>query len=245
MAGPESFGRLNSIGTINNLVSQGIAFFTFSGVPTSGVTFAGKAGKGSICIDITTGTWYFNAGTKASPIWTAIGSGGGGGLSSSSVLITNAQILTLPTTPVQVVAAPGAGKYLVPIMGVIEKDWVLGIGSYGNITDSSLNQGSTDFVITYGDNDFNAFRPLPIPTLAFGGLRMVINCAPVQFISDPVVVTDQLFAQGYDFGGGTPIENKAFKLASDNAGGNFTGGDAGNKFVVTVYYQTRTFGSLT
>ncbi len=47
----------------------------FNGTPVNGVvhtgTGAGWADRGSTGVDKTTGTWYSNTGTKASPIWTA------------------------------------------------------------------------------------------------------------------------------------------------------------------------------
>lgn len=49
----------------------GIRVFTNAGVPSDGAsgTGAGKAAKGSLCIDSTGGAWYRNSGTKASPTW--------------------------------------------------------------------------------------------------------------------------------------------------------------------------------
>lgn len=46
------------------------------GVPVDGVsgTGAGWADKGSTAVDATTGKWYANTGTKASPTWTIFGS---------------------------------------------------------------------------------------------------------------------------------------------------------------------------
>lgn len=49
------------------------ALLTNAGAPTDGVTYAGIAGKGTILSDMTTGIIYSNTGTKASPIWTKIG----------------------------------------------------------------------------------------------------------------------------------------------------------------------------
>lgn len=91
MAGPQQFGQLNIWGMLANLVRNfAIGVFTFSGTPTDGAsgTFVGKAGIGSVLIDTTTGLFYINQGTKASPIWqefgfpVAAGTGGltGGGL---------------------------------------------------------------------------------------------------------------------------------------------------------------------
>lgn len=53
-----------------------IWLFSANGVPQAGTsgTGAGWAGIGSLCVDSTTGKWYTNTGTKASPTWTVVGS---------------------------------------------------------------------------------------------------------------------------------------------------------------------------
>lgn len=47
----------------------------FNGAPVNGIvgtgTAAGWADKGSTGVDKTSGLWYSNTGTKASPVWTA------------------------------------------------------------------------------------------------------------------------------------------------------------------------------
>ena len=50
--------------------------FSNAGAPTNGTsgTKAGRAGKGSLCIDRTNGKLYINTGTLASPTWTVVGS---------------------------------------------------------------------------------------------------------------------------------------------------------------------------
>ena len=55
------------------MLKFGTLIFTNAGVPTDGTsgTKAGKAGKGSLCIDTSAGALYQNTGTKASPTWTA------------------------------------------------------------------------------------------------------------------------------------------------------------------------------
>jgi hypothetical protein len=50
-------------------VSNDVVFLTGAGVPTNGVTGAGFAGIGSMCIDVTAGKMYLNGGTKSSPVW--------------------------------------------------------------------------------------------------------------------------------------------------------------------------------
>jgi hypothetical protein len=50
-------------------VSNDVVFLTGAGVPTNGVTGAGFAGIGSMCIDVTAGKMYLNGGTKSAPVW--------------------------------------------------------------------------------------------------------------------------------------------------------------------------------
>jgi len=84
---------------------------TFTGTPTNGTngTGAGRAGIGSIGVSTTTGAVYTNTGTKASPVWTQIAPGGGGS-STTLTPLTAAQITTLHSVPVTIVADPGVGN---------------------------------------------------------------------------------------------------------------------------------------
>lgn len=81
--GAEQFGKLNVWGMIKELINRDTPILPFNGTPVNGTsgTFAGKAGLGAALIDYSTGTWYVNTGTKASPIWNAtsgaIATGGG------------------------------------------------------------------------------------------------------------------------------------------------------------------------
>lgn len=43
------------------------------------------------------------------------GGGGGGGLQVAKVTLSSAQILALNTTPIQIIAAPGAGNMVIPV----------------------------------------------------------------------------------------------------------------------------------
>jgi hypothetical protein len=59
-------------------VAFGVSVFLFTntGVPAAGTvgtgTGAGWAGKGSVCVNVSTGIAYSNTGTLASPVWTKI-----------------------------------------------------------------------------------------------------------------------------------------------------------------------------
>lgn len=91
-----------------------------SGAPVNGTsgTGVGLAGKNSTYNDYTNGAEYFNVGTKASPVWTLVS-----GLAvpqTVQVTLTNAQIKAIRATPVTLVAAPGAGKYIQPISCTVE-----------------------------------------------------------------------------------------------------------------------------
>ena len=50
---------------------DGVHIFSHAGIPTNGAsgTMAGKAAKGSLCIDSLNAALYQNTGTKASPTW--------------------------------------------------------------------------------------------------------------------------------------------------------------------------------
>lgn len=88
MAGPGQFGtfRFNIWAMLSNLINNNVGFITGSGAPTDGTsgTQVGKAGPGTIYIDLATGNLYVNLGTKASPVWSAFGGtvSGLGGLGS-------------------------------------------------------------------------------------------------------------------------------------------------------------------
>lgn len=91
--GPSQFGKLNMWAMFKALLNNDLGFFVTTAAPTDGTsgTYAGKAGKGAVLFDTSTGNNFVNLGTKASPIWAsasgvvAAGTGGatGGGLGST------------------------------------------------------------------------------------------------------------------------------------------------------------------
>lgn len=157
---------------------------------------------------------------------------------------THAEIVTLPTTPIIVVPAPGLGKYLVPLYALIEANFTTAYTP----SDPSADQGASDLVITWGINAVNACRPVPMNY--FSGIFSLTNkriaiCRGYDGVSDPVVAADQLWAAayGYAFNDADRLENNALRLSADNAG-DFTGGAPANVLTVCVYYFERTFENI-
>jgi len=152
--------------------------------------------------------------------------GGGGSVLSATVELTDAQIKTLPTTPVELVAAQGSGKAIIPISCIAISDF--SGGAYTNITGASW-QLAVD-----GDN------PIGSPFDAFAALGDVGNIYVCQ------IACNDFYTGAGDFAGSSityPVtvkssyDNKELNLV-DAFGGvtNYTGGNAANTLKVTVYY---------
>lgn len=97
----------NVIGMIKGLLEDDILLLSGTGTPVDGSQGSGvnNAGIGSTYVDKSTGFWYTNIGTKASPKWR---------INEDQIVeitLTNAQVLAL-IVPVTMIAAPGAGKYI-------------------------------------------------------------------------------------------------------------------------------------
>ena len=91
-----------------------------SGVPapTDGVagTGAGVAGPGSLYFSTSVPGAYINTGTQSSPVWFPVFSH----IQYVDVQLSDAQIKALPSTPIEIVAAPGAG-----LAYVLHAAWLL------------------------------------------------------------------------------------------------------------------------
>lgn len=152
--------------------------------------------------------------------------GGGSGYLVKSDLVTldNAQILALPTTPIQIVAAPGENKFISLVQGVIILDNVA--GAYGNITGGATtyiafavgNQISSNLYIEsdMGDMEFPGDSPYPI------------------VFSTPANIGTGVFAAAGP-SDAESVDNMPLYIKAQNTG-NFTGGHADNTLKVTVYY---------
>jgi hypothetical protein len=181
----------------------------------------------------------------ASPIVTNTSAqlNGGSLVVGFSTVLTDAQIKTLPTTPVSCVSAPGAGLRLKVVAATL---YIHSLGAYTNVdtTNSGLIFSYTDFT-----DDYLATGPCNISTLAsplvalstfLNGSSYVYDC------STPFSSVISAGAKSGDTGGrlstASPaitlasIENKAIFLSLDNnSAGVLTGGNGSNTLTATVY----------
>ena len=155
------------------------------------------------------------------------GSGGASALSLGSATLTDAQVKALPTAAVTVVAAPGAGKTLVPIHCVLV---MAGTTDYTN-----LDATSRLWVDVGGNGDymtnFDSGAGTQVSSLLTGVPELAICAAQQQ---SPVL-------SPYVPNSPAALENLPLVIqASNGAAGNFTGGNAANSLKVSVLYYTLT-----
>lgn len=137
-------------------------------------------------------------------------------LKSATVTLTDAQIKTLPTAPVQVVAAAGAGKVLFPVQWFMLADFQG--GAYGNL-DAAVSGPNLGWSNVEDAERFPVADSVNILTT----------------VANKVGLYQSVFANAWD--NITDFENTDLNLTIDNgATGNLTGGNAANTLRITVYY---------
>jgi hypothetical protein len=166
--------------------------------------------------------------------------GGDSIIQKTTITLTDAQIKALPTTPIALVPAPGAGKRNELILALFESAIAaaytnIGAQSYGMF----ISYGLTDFGIASinisngtgaGQAGSNALTSL----LTLSARIQVIPVHCWSGVHGTTVATE-------DFAAGTD-ENAPLVLKCDNTGGNFTGGNAANTLKVTVLYAVLDVG---
>lgn len=141
-------------------------------------------------------------------------------------VLTNAEMLALPTTPINLVAAPGVGKKLVAISTIITlKNWV---ANYTNIAANAElaigNQHSFPTLMLQSQGS-------QVSNLLAAG-ESAFNIALASMPSDQINTTSQSGYLDADF------DNLPLQLRMTNgANGNLTGGNAAQSIVVEVYYM--------
>lgn len=153
------------------------------------------------------------------------GSPGGGSLLSATVTLTDEQIKALPTTPIQLVAAPGAGKFILPISCVA----VLNLQPAGQYTDAD-NASWT--IITQAQDYVSAVANSNIALIGIGDI--VVFSFPFLNTGAGTFAGITHTAPEYS---SADIENEALYIADVwNGVTNYTGGNASNTLKVTMYY---------
>jgi hypothetical protein len=152
-------------------------------------------------------------------------------LLSKTVTLTDAQIKALPSTPVEIVPAPGAGKALIPFQIVLRMSIAT---AYANIGDKAgiadtlfaftpLANGSGDWVTASLGGTNKVAYALLAPYLYDGAEGIVAPARPNA--STDVVANQPIALQCSNFNGEEYTDL-----------GNFTGGHASNTLKVTVFY---------
>ena len=151
----------------------------------------------------------------------------------ASVTLTDAQVKALPTTSIEIVAAPGAGRVIVPFYAWFYVNWTadysninaaarIGVGYSGSLS-SALSQFQeaafeVSNLLVDGASHHAFLGPNTEPYDGGGGNLRVSGIG--QFQDEPGVTNTAL---------------EVFAVNPTN--GNFTGGDAANTIKVTVLYS--------
>lgn len=171
--------------------------------------------------------------------------GGSRPVLSASIALNNAQIKALPGTDMEIVAAPGAGKLIMPLCAFLLADFAVAYSGIdadteypalwvahanNNIYLSELidepdtpRSTLTDFLTQ--TNEFGAFGRTLVPGVTLiGGLPVLTN-------QNVVYAAPSINADGDP----SAAEDAPLKLGADNSI-NFGGGDAANTLIVTALY---------
>lgn len=140
-------------------------------------------------------------------------------------ILTDAQIKALPTTSVELVPVPGAGKMLVPRMATLN---FARTANYTNIQATAvLKIANGDGIL--GIAPMNESFGMVSGFLAGGG-NAIVNIAPYS-----IVDVDSFENVNGTIAGPPEFDNRSYVIKATNAaGGAFTGGNAANTLKVTV-----------
>lgn len=146
------------------------------------------------------------------------------GFDFATVTLTDAQVKALPVTPVTLVATPGSGLILCPVLFVVSKTLA---GAYTNVDSSAtLN-------VAYGGTVSSGLTCL---ALANSDTSIYTSASANKHWIAPLGANFSGFQQLAPPDNGDP-RNLALSIAATNAAaGAFTGGNAANVVTVAVMY---------
>jgi hypothetical protein len=198
-----------------NMASAGIPTMSTAGVYTASTTtehYVQVGGSANNLVSVapsTSGYVLTSNGASSDPSFQAVA--GANGLSSVSITLTNSQIKNLRATPIQLIAAPGANKIIMPVGNAW---WVLNYGGTSAFTGTNTigvyfnNAAGTPFIGT--------------PLMAAFEINSTANLfgvkAGVVASADPAVVTN-------------------YGIYAVNLGGSEIGGNAANDNTITLAFS--------
>jgi hypothetical protein len=166
-----------------------------------------------------------------------------GFIRKATVVLTDAQIKALPTTPITLVAAPGSGFYLSVLSAELKSKFDSGAYTNVNTTYAALGiavgtgGGASGAAPTLTlSNDSTATSPMSMLSVFLGATSRRAKLSPY-LEADGGYVNPGSAAASYAVDLFTDLNNVALTISADNNGsGDFTGGHAANTLTVVVLY---------
>lgn len=157
-------------------------------------------------------------------------------LAYTTITLTDAQIKALPTTPVEIVPAPGANRMLVIQTALLSTN--AAAGAYTNVTSDNFSYvrfwyGSNDYASVLTDRNIAGFdlssvfsngRITVFPPMLLIGYESAVLGNPVMFVGPDIYARNDAVNQ--------PI----MLSVSNHNNGDFTGGHPDNTLKVIVFY---------
>jgi hypothetical protein len=139
------------------------------------------------------------------------GGGAGGAVQIATVTVSSAELLALATTPIQLIAAPGAGKVIAPFMFAMQ-----------------YKAGSTPYTLAGGDPELSIYPAAAGPNLGPVGFNATgLVTAAVDTVAYQADAASTNIAR-------TNLDDQPWNLGLGDRGRPLTLGDG--TLVVTVYY---------
>lgn len=172
-----------------------------------------------------------------------IGNGGTGlttgpAIFVASLQLTDAQIKALPTTPVNIVAAPGANLRYKLHGYTLRSNTSAGAYTNLNATYVDVHIQLSTYYAGYGPVDDSTVTPALTNVTSILGAAGQVSYDGIISMSSTPVAGSRGYVQSDGIPGTAVIVNQPIAIAIENNGsGNLTGGNAANSLKVFVYYS--------